>query len=172
MKKQSLYARKQALRQRAAEHIAAQRAEQQRIADQAAAEDALRAQILADIQSLALNASIHAWNGEDAQPMINKVGRLLYVVAFAADQAGVDAEHPDMRILRGTAGALESFAADQKHVDRYRASLQSGLAAINRLLPRCNDMHLLLGAAALEGKLDLMAGKTTAQAREAMGFAA
>lgn len=129
----------------------------------------IRAQILADIRSLALDASIHAWNGEDPQPMINKAGRVLYLVAFAADQAGVDAEHPDMRILRGTAGALESFASDQEHMDRYRKSLQSGLAAINRLLPNCSDMHLLLGAAALENKLDLMAGKTTQQVRVEMG---
>lgn len=150
MRKTTRYGRKLAIRRR----------------DQA--EVNVRAQILTDIRSLAVDAAIHAWNGEDAPPMINKAGRLLYVVAFAADQAGVDAEHPDMRILRGTAGALEAFAADQQHVDRYRASLQSGLAAINRLLPRCNDMHLLLGAAALEGKLDLM----TAPVREAMGVAA
>lgn len=131
-------------------------------------DEAICAQILADIRSLAVDAGIHAWSGEDAQPMINKAGRLLYVVAFAADQAGIAADYPDMRILRGTAGALEAFAADQQHVDHYRASLQSGLAAINRLLPRCDDMHLLLGAAALEGKLDLM----TSPVREAMGVAA
>lgn len=129
----------------------------------------VRDQILSDVRSLALDASIHAWNGEDPKPMINKAGRVLYLVAFAADQAGIDAEHPDMRILRGTAGALEAFSTDQEHVDRYRQSLQSGLAAINRLLPHCNDMHLLLGAAALENKLDLMSGKTTAQVRVEMG---
>ena len=172
MKKQSLYARKQALRERAAAYIAAQRIKQQRMTEEAAIEETIRAQILSDIRSLAVDAGIHAWTGADAPPMINKAGRLLYVVAFAADQAGVDAEHPDMRILRGTAGALEAFAADQQHVDRYRQSLQSGLAAINRLLPVCDDMHLLLGAAALEGKLDLMGGKSTAEVHVSMGVAA
>jgi len=129
----------------------------------------IRAQILADVRSLALDASIHAWTGDAPQPMINKAGRLLYMVAFAADQAGIDAEHPDMRILRGTAGALEAFAEDQQHIERYRQSLQSGLAAINRLLPHCTDIQLLLGAAALENKLDLMAGKSTAQVRVEIG---
>jgi hypothetical protein len=165
MKKQSPHIRKHALQLRCAEH-------KSRLEAQAKAEQSLRAQILADVASLTLNASVHAWTGDNAQKMINLSGRLVYIVAFAANQAGFDAEHVDMRILRGMAGALADFAADQRHVERYRPSLQSGLAAINRLLPHCDQMALLLGAAALDSKLNQTRGLGTADVEEALGVAA
>lgn len=152
MKKQSLYARKRALQQR-------QNAERN-----------LRAEILRDLRGLQVSAGLHAWTGNNGQKIVHLAGRLCYIVAFAANQAGIDAEHLDMRILRGMAGALADFAANLQQIERYRTAIQSGLAAIDRLVPHCNDMHLLLGAAALEGKLEKTWGLVTDDVRKAMGL--
>ncbi len=152
MKKESLYMRKK------------------RTADWQKAQRNLREQILNDLHGMQVSAGLHAWTGNDGQKIVHLAGRLCYIVAFAANQAGFDAEHVDMRILRGMAGALADFAANLKQVDYYRPAIQSGLHAVGRLLPHCHDMHLVLGAAALEGKLDKEWGLVTDDVRQAMGL--
>lgn len=155
MRKQSLYARKRALQERAEAT--------------AKAEASLRAQIAADVASLQDSAGIHAWTGNNGAAMVNKAGRLCYVAAYAANHAGIDLESVDVRILRGMAGALADLAADLQHIERHRGSIQSGLQAISRLLPHCDDLVLLAGAADLEARLASGHGMGTADVDEALG---
>lgn len=155
MKKQSLYARKRDLQERAEAF--------------ARAEASLRGKIAADVAALQLSAGLHAWTGNDGAVMVNKAGRLCYVVAYAANQAGIDTDCLDVRILRGMAGSLADLAADLENIDRHRVGIQSGLQAIGRLLPHCDDLVLLAGAASLEARLASSSGMGTADVDEALG---
>jgi len=152
MRKESVYTRKR------------------RMADRLKAERNLREQILTDLHGMQVSAGLHAWTGNDGKKIVHLAGRLCYIVAFAANQAGADAEQLDMRILRGMAGSLADLAANPQQVEHYRPAIQSGLAAIDRLLPKCKDMDLVLGAVALEGKLDKEWGLVTDDVRQAMGL--
>lgn len=157
MKKTTAYARKRAI----------QRTTKQRQVNQ----DSLITQIQADLRGLQIDAGLHAWTGNDAAKMIDKTARLCYVTGFASKRAGLKPDHPDMRIMRGTVGALDSFVSDFDNADRYRPALQSGLAAIGRLLTNCNVLDVI--DACLE--LDLLLcgeGVKASDMREAMGVAA
>ena len=145
--------------------LAARRA----LAEKEATEAGLRELITRDLRGLQIDAGIHAWMGNDGSNLVNLAGRLLYISCFAAHRAGFDADHPDMRILRGMSCALADLAENVGAIELHRAALQSGLAAIDRLLPYCDDMALLQGAAELDGMLASARGMGTADVRRAMG---
>ncbi len=151
MKKTSTYARKKAVQQRQDEH------------------ETLLALIMQDLRGLQIDAGIHTWTGNDGAKMVNLAGRLCYITAFAARRAGFDAEDLNVRIVRGMAGALADMAADLDNVERYRPAIQSGLAAIDRLIPQCDELDIVLGLRELD---TILAVKDlgTADVREAMGL--
>ena len=153
MKKTSTYARKKAVQQRQDEH------------------EYLLALIKQDLRGLQIDAGIHTWTGNDGAKMVTLTGRLCYITAFAAQRAGYQADHPDVRIVRGMAEALADLAADLDNVERYRSSIQSGLAAIDRLMPQCDDLDIVLGCHELD---TILAVKDlgTADVRMAMGISA
>ena len=150
MKKTSTYARKKAVQQRQDEH------------------ETLLSLIKQDLRGLQIDAGIHTWTGNDGAKMVNLAGRLCYITAFAAQRAGFQADHPDVRIVRGMAEALADMAADLDNVERYRPAIQSGLAAIDRLMPECNELDVVLGCKELD---TILAVKDlgTADVRLAMG---
>ena len=150
MKKTSTYARKKAVQQRQDEH------------------ETLLSLIKQDLRGLQIDAGIHTWTGNDSAKMVNLAGRLCYITAFAAQRAGFQADHPDVRIVRGMAEALADMAADLDNVERYRPAIQSGLAAIDRLMPECNELDVVLGCKELD---TILAVKDlgTADVRLAMG---
>jgi hypothetical protein len=160
MKKQSSYALKRVAQNRT-------QAYQEQQATQQRAEQALRAAIRADVRGLQIDAGIHTYTGASAANMINLTGRLCFITA-----AGFGEDHPDMRIVRGLAECLGNLAADHDSLERHRASLQSGLAAIDRLLPECDDFALVCAADRLETLLASTAGIGTADVRDAMKLAA
>lgn len=153
MKKTSTYARKKAVQQRQDEH------------------EYLLAVIMRDLRGLQIDAGIHTWTGNDGAKMVTLAGRLCYITAFAAQRAGYQADYPDVRIVRGMAEALADLAADLDNVERYRLSIQSGLAAIDRLLPQCNDIDIVLGCHELDTVLAVK-DLGTADVRMAMGVEA
>ena len=153
MKKTSTYARKKAVQQRQDEH------------------EYLLALIKQDLRGLQIDAGIHTWTGNDGETMVNLAGRLCFITAFAAQRAGFQADHPDVRIVRGMAEALADLAADLDNVERYRPAIQSGLAAIDRLMPQCDELDVVLGCKELD---TILAVKDlgTADVRFAMGVEA
>lgn len=165
MKKQSTYASKCIARSLTTAY-------QQRDQIAAQAEQALREAIQKDVRGLQIDAGLHSWTGNDASTMTNLAGRLCFLVAFAAGEAGFTADHPDMRIVRGLSEALADLAANLSDVERYRASIQSGLAAIDRLLPQCDDIALALAAQELDRLLTSTQGLGTEAIRQAMGITA
>lgn len=157
MKKTTAYARKlkfqRTLKQRQDQHTS------------------LVTQIQADLRGLQIDAGLHTWTGNDAAKMIDKTGRLCYVTGFAGKRAGFKPDHPDMRIMRGTVGALDGFVSDRDNADRYRPALQSGLAAIDRLLAECNVLDIIDACLGLDSLL-CGDGVRASDMREAMGVAA
>jgi len=133
-------------------------------------EENLRTAIHADVQSLRINAGIHTHIGAHKANTINLTGRLCFIVAAAATEAGFSPDHPDMRIIRGLASSLGDLAANHHAFGRHRASLQSGLAAVDRLLPACDDIALAFAAQQLEELLNSTSGMGTADVQAAMGI--
>jgi hypothetical protein len=121
----------------------------------------LRAGIRRQVLELKTAADLQAWDGANAARLVNSAGRMVFVVAHAATACGVGADEPDSRIVRGMAEAVGDLAADGD-MERHRPAIQAGLLAIDRLLPRCNDWALGLGAQELERLLASTAGMGTA----------
>jgi hypothetical protein len=150
MKKTTAYARKCAIKKRQAEH------------------ENLLAQIKRDLRSLQIDAGIHTWTGNDGAKMVDKAARLCYIAAYACPRSGIDKDHPDVRIVRGMSEALADLASDLDNIEQHRPALQSGLAAIDRLLEDCDVMKIIEGALKLD---TILCAKHlgTADIREAMG---
>jgi hypothetical protein len=158
MKKTSLYMRK---------------LQRQKIQDAKAKEHADFESILRhDIQTLRDSAGIHAWVGNDGANECNLAGRICYIVAYAAPRSGVDVDHVDLRIIRGLAESLGDLCANLDRIDHYRASIQSGLLAIDRLLERCQLLHLLDGSLELDAMLASAGIMGTSDIKELFDIAA
>lgn len=140
--------------------------------DRQQAERDFFAAVQRDVRGLQIDAGLHCWTGNNASTMVNTCGRLLYIVAFAANTAGVSHDHPDLRIMRGMSEALGDLADDLHAIERHRGSIQSGLGAIDRLLPLCTLGALLEGSYELEQRLNSVRGMGTNDVRELIGIAA
>ena len=127
--------------------------------------------IKTDLCNLLITATIHAWTGEDGANLCNLGGRLCFVTAAAGGASGISPDHPDMRIVRGMASALGDLAANLGAVEQHRGSIKAGLAAIDRLLPLCGDMHIVQAAQQLDDMLASTQGMGTEDVRKAMGVA-
>ncbi len=146
--------------------------QRQQAQDRQQAERDFFAAVQRDVRGLQIDAGLHCWTGNNAGTMVNTCGRLLYIVAFAANAAGVSPDHPDLRIMRGMSEALGDLADDLDAIERHRASIQSGLAAIDRLLPLCSLAALLEGSYELELRLNSVRGMGTNDVRELIGATA
>lgn len=109
----------------------------------------VRKQIASDIDSLRTAAGLHAYIGEDAATVTNLLGRVVYIVCYAAGihQLG---ETPEARILAGTANALGDLADSSTSLEAQRDTLTAGLAAVDRLMPRLSVAALAAGALQLD----------------------
>lgn len=124
----------------------------------------VRATIRRDVAELKTATELQAWNGADAAKLVNSAGRMMWMVTSAAVAGGVDVESPDIRIVRGLGEALGDLAADGR-LEYHRPTIQSGLLAIERLLPLCTDMQLGLAAVELDELLATGAGMGTSDLR-------
>lgn len=120
-------------------------------------EAVMRQRIASDIDRLRTGAQLHAYTGADAPVLANLAGRLVFIVCHAAHVHGLG-NSPEARILAGTANALGDLAQDHESIEKQRATIISGLAAIDRLLPSLHTLSLAGGALELERMLDSGAG--------------
>ncbi|GAA4424593.1 hypothetical protein [Acidovorax lacteus] len=109
----------------------------------------LRVRIMGDVQRLRLEASLHAFTGNNAAHLADRMGRLLYTVAHAAALHGLH-EMPEASVLRGTANALADIANTPAELERQRGAILAGLSAIDRLLPELHELSLARGALELD----------------------
>lgn len=112
-----------------------------------------RNRVQADLRALRTRAGIQAYMGGDAALLAHECGRLVYVVAYAANLHGLQ-NTPEARILAGTANALGDVVECPGSLDAQRGAILSGLDACERLLPRLNTWSLAAGALALGDLLE------------------
>lgn len=130
----------------------------------------LRAGIRRDVADLKTTAELQAWTGADAAKLVNSAGRMMWMVAGAAVACGVDEDSPDVRITRGMGEALGDLAADGR-LEYHRPAIQSGLLALERLLPKCSDWALGTAALKLDELLATTAGMGTSDLRNLLDTA-
>lgn len=112
-----------------------------------------RALIERDWRATAVTAQIHALIGDSSDGMVNAAGRVLYVVLGAAIAEDLDAEQPDIRVVRGAVNAVHEQAGAPDIPPARRGSIESGLRAAERLLPTFARRSLVDAACDLELKL-------------------
>lgn len=112
-----------------------------------------RALIERDWRATAVSAQIHALIGDNSNGMVNAAGRVLFVVLGAAIAEEVDAEQPEIRVIRGAVNAVHEQAGEADIPAARRASIESGLLAAERLVPLFARRSLVDAACDLELKL-------------------
>ena len=95
----------------------------------------IRQQIRQSIEILKTDAWLQALAGDAADRLVRDAGMLLYAVACAIELCGIPADHPDVRVLRGTTQAIGELAEHLGRLDQHRPAILSGLAAMERLMP-------------------------------------
>ena len=93
----------------------------------------LRAVLAQKWEQTALIAQIQALMGGDPDRIADQAGRVIFVILGASILDGVSAEDPDVRIVRGAAGALYDLAGADSVPDQQRGAVISGLQACARL---------------------------------------
>lgn len=134
-------------------------------AERAELRERVRKAIAADISNLQGMAEMQAWVGAHRGNLITSAGRLVYVVLGAAQRAGVAHDNPDVRIALGMASALGDLAADHR-IEQHRAAIQSGLLAIDRMLPALEPLDLAAAADELDDLLAKGQGMGTADLQQ------
>jgi ribonuclease D len=107
--------------------------------------------ILADVADIQLRANIHCLTGNDAVNLADRAGRVCFIAAKASegiqDKASIDV---DARILRGMAQALADIVQIEATLENFRAAIQSGMAAAERILAKCGQEAIAAAAVELE----------------------
>lgn len=105
-----------------------------------------------DMHAILNTAQMHAWAGSNPPQLLDNAGRMVYVVLGAAGAGGMTTARPEIRILLGMAEALGDLRIDGD-IERHRPAIQSGLLAIERLLPDLQPLALAESAMELDHKL-------------------
>lgn len=116
----------------------------------------LRAVIAQKWQQTAVDAHIHALMGDNSDKLVNDAGRVFFVVLGAVidcQDAFIDKDSPDVRILRGAVNAVYDQAGEAEISAERRASITSGLLAAQRLSAMLSRKLLVDSACELHEKL-------------------
>lgn len=113
---------------------------------------AVRSQVSRSITELATSAGLHGMIGDNIPNLLNQAGRLCFIACHAASACGFS-EAPEVRILRGTAESLGDVNANPESLERLRGSINSGIAAAQRLLPQLDDFALAMASLELDALL-------------------
>lgn len=110
----------------------------------------LKQQITRDLQRLKVEAELQAVWSSNVKKLVTEAGSLLFIASYAAGQCGIDFNEPDMRIMRGMASALGDIGEHPASLEQNRPAIVSGIAAIDRTIPRVSVWALGLGAVELD----------------------
>lgn len=114
-------------------------------------ENAVRISLLKrEINDLITMADMQASWGDSPAQTVDRCGRVLFVVSFATGRCNVPDDLPEVRILRAMCNVVEQLALDHSTLDQHRATLSSGLQAVQRLLPRLNLWSIAEGSLVLD----------------------
>lgn len=117
-------------------------------------ENAVRSTMLKrEINDLITMADIQATWGDSPAQTIDRCGRVLFVVSFAIGRCRIPDDTPEVNILRSMANVVRDLSSDHSSLERHRASLCSGIQAVQRLLPRLNIWSIGEGSLVLDQML-------------------
>lgn len=105
--------------------------------------------IMATISRLRTDMGLQAYIGQDVNNIAQSAGRLFFIVAHAANAAGYG-NSPEGSIILGAASALGDVVETPERLEQQRGAITSGLAAVDRLLPKLTTWQLADGAFAFE----------------------
>ena len=105
--------------------------------------------IMATISRLRTDMGLQAYIGQDVSNIAQSAGRLFFIVAHAANAAGYG-NSPEGSIILGAASALGDVVETPERLEQQRGAITSGLAAVDRLLPKLTAWQLADGAFAFE----------------------
>ncbi len=131
----------------------------------------IRSQIIASLNEIKTLAELQAFGGDSVPHLIDRSGVLLYAIADAVRQMGIQEDDPDVRILKGMGGSLELLARFPATLEDHRPSIQSGLAAIERLIPRLDILAIGSGFLNCRAKVE-QEGFGATDIRQMLGAAA
>ena len=105
----------------------------------------VRQQVMASLRRIKTDSELQAYAGARVSDLVSDACMLLYSVAWACRVNGIGADNPDARIMRGMASALADLAAYPSQLETHRPAIQSGLAAIERVLPSLEPLAIGVG---------------------------
>ncbi|MES2415110.1 MAG: hypothetical protein V4614_14990 [Pseudomonadota bacterium] len=112
-----------------------------------------RAVIANEWRHVALEAQMLAMCSLDGEKVVNKAGRMLFVVLGACIADGVEQDDPNIRILRGAVNAVHDQAGEKDIPHMRRQSIVIGLQTAAALIPELNRKSLVDAACDLALKL-------------------
>lgn len=112
-----------------------------------------RAVIANEWRHTALEAQMLALCSLNSDKLVNKAGRMLYVVLGACIAECVDPSCPEVRILRGAVNAVHDQAGEAVIPDLRRASIVNGLQTAAAMIPELDRKALVDAACDLALKL-------------------
>lgn len=112
----------------------------------------LKNQIIKDVKKLKTDSEIQAFMGGNHEAIAKNAGVLLYSmsVAIKAQRYPYDS---DVSILRGMAEALESIMESPVQLENQRQSIISGLAAMERIIPKLSTWAIGFGMVKCKEKI-------------------
>ena len=114
----------------------------------------IRKQVMGALARLKTDSEMQAYAGARVAELVSDACMLLYSVAWACRVKRIKADHPDARIMRGLASALADLAAHPAQLETHRPAIQSGLAAIERVLPSLEPLALGVGMVECKNRIE------------------
>jgi len=121
------------------------------------AQSVVRNKALASLKRLKFDAEMQAWAGNKVAEFVSDSCMLLFAVAYAhmicrqfpeaIAHGRLATSTPDARIMRGMANALQELANHSSQLELHRPTIQSGLAAIERVIPDLEPLAIGVGFA-------------------------
>lgn len=113
----------------------------------------MKANLQREIRDLIAVADLQASWGDSPAQTIDRCGRVLFVVSFAVGRCRIPDDTPEVRILRAMANVVHELSMNHSSLAQHRASLSSGLQAVQRLLPLLDVWSLGEGSLVLDTTL-------------------
>ena len=112
-----------------------------------------KAVIANEWRHVTLEAQMLAMCSLDSDKLVNKAGRMLFVVLGACIAEGVSHEDPSIRIIRGAVNAVHDQAGEAEIPPQRRQSIVIGLQRAAALIPELDRKALVAAACDLAVKL-------------------
>lgn len=117
------------------------------------AQAVVRKQVMGAIARLKTDSELQAYAGARVPEMVSDACMLLYSVAWACRINRINDDNPDARIMRRMARTLADLDAHPEQLETHRPAIQSGLSAIERVLPSLDPLAIGVGMSECKSRI-------------------